>query len=82
MHQITYRIPKVFRGLYPRTPVGRGLHLRPPIPDWESEKVATQLLVTDPRDATALQTEPYDVMYVEFKATLHEQVRYRGTLQY
>ena len=53
-----------------------------PVPDWESEKVATQLLVTDPRDATAMQTEPYDVMYVEFKATLHKQVRYRGTLQY
>jgi len=81
MHQITYRIPKVFRGLYPGTPVGRRLGLRPPS-RIGSEKVATQLLVTDQRDATALQTEPYDVMYVEFKATLHEQVRYRGTLQY
>jgi len=32
---------KVFRGWYPRTLVSAGLHPHTPVPDWESEKVAT-----------------------------------------
>ena len=40
MHQITYRILKVFRGWYPG-PRRLGLRPKTPVPDWESEKVAT-----------------------------------------
>jgi len=41
LHQIIYRIPKVFLGLYPWTFVGWGLGHQIPVPDWGSENVAT-----------------------------------------
>ena len=37
--------PKVFQEWYHRTPIGWGLCPQTPVPDWESEKVATLLCI-------------------------------------